>query len=144
MSALFGETPPATFQPDQLEAYAEEFSSTTGPSGNGIVIIRAGEHGSLTSRTGVKPVWLPSFYKKGSYQIVDPTGAGNTFLGGFIAGWNRSKDITESSLYGNVAASFALEQIGLPVPQISGNRELWNKVDVQERLTEYKLRLACK
>ncbi|KAF1842052.1 Ribokinase-like protein [Cucurbitaria berberidis CBS 394.84] len=138
MSALFEDPPLKMLQPDQLEAYALEFSRATGMSGNGIVIIRAGEHGSLATQNAAKKVWLPPYYQDGATKVVDPTGAGNTFLGGFIEGWKRSQDIAEASAFGNVAASFALEQIGLPSCQMRGGKELWNGVQVMDRLTEYK------
>jgi sugar/nucleoside kinase (ribokinase family) len=50
ISALFEDTSPKGFQPDQLEAYALEFCKGTGVSGNGIVVVRCGEYGSLTTR----------------------------------------------------------------------------------------------
>ncbi|OAL54988.1 Ribokinase-like protein [Pyrenochaeta sp. DS3sAY3a] len=94
MSALFEDAPSETFQPDQLEAYAQEFSRATGTSCCGI------------------PVWLPPYYQENSTTVIDPTGAGNTFLGGFIDGWKISQDITEASAYGNIAASFATSRLG--------------------------------
>ncbi|KAH7380178.1 putative PfkB family kinase [Pyrenochaeta sp. MPI-SDFR-AT-0127] len=138
MAAIFEETAPKTFQPEKLEAYAQEFSRDTGTTGNGIVIIRAGEHGSLTTQPLGREVWLPPYYQKGASNVVDPTGARNAFLGGFIHGWKASQDVEEASIYASVAASFALEQIGLPSCQTDGDGETWNGVQVMERLAEYK------
>ncbi|KAF1947637.1 putative PfkB family kinase [Clathrospora elynae] len=140
LSAPFENTPSKAFQPEKLEIYASEFSEAMGRTGNGIVIVRAGEHGSLTVQAPDTKTWLPPYYSKGAKEIADPTGAGNTFLGGFIRGWNDTYDTAEASIYGNVAASFAIEQIGLPSLKHEDQKELWNGVDVMGRHSEYKNR----
>ena len=142
MSAMFENSPSESFQPDRLETFALEFSKAIGPSGNGIVIVRAGEHGSLTTQHAAKNVWLPPYYESSAVKVVDPTGGGNTYLGGFIAGWKTSGDITEASMYGNVAASFAIEQIGLPSCEVNDGEEMWNGTRVMARLSEYRERLS--
>jgi hypothetical protein len=45
-------------------------------------------------------------------SMVDPTGAGDVFAGGFLAGLGKTSDPLEALLYGNVAASFAVEGSG--------------------------------
>ncbi|KAI4638540.1 hypothetical protein J4E93_010095 [Alternaria ventricosa] len=91
---------------------------------------------------GPKSVWLPPYYEPSAVKVIDPTGGGNTYLGGFIAGWKASGDIHEASMYGNVAASFAIEQIGLPSCEVSDGEEIWNGTRVMERLAEYRARLS--
>ena len=142
MTAMFEDSPSESFQPERLEPYALELSKAAGPSGNGIVIVRAGKHGSLTTQHAAKSVWLPPYYESSVTKVVDPTGGGNTYPGGFIAGWKASGDITEASMYGNVAASFAIKQIGLPSCEVSDGEEMWNGIQVMERLSEYKERLS--
>ncbi|KAI4647202.1 uncharacterized protein J4E79_010353 [Alternaria viburni] len=129
---MFENSPCEGFQPGRLETYALEFSKAIGPSGSGIVIVRA-----------AKSVWLPPYYEPSAVKVIDPTGGGNTYLGGFIAGWKASGDIHEASMYGNVAASFAIEQIGLPSCEVSDGEEIWNGTRVMERLAEYRARLSC-
>ena len=46
--------------------------------------------------------------------IVDVTGAGNSYCGGFLTGLGDGLTPLEASLRGAVSASFALEQFGLP------------------------------
>ena len=46
--------------------------------------------------------------------IVDVTGAGNSFCGGFMTGLGDDLSPLEAGLRAAVSASFALEQIGLP------------------------------
>ena len=85
-----------------------------GPDSTGTLIVRASGDGALAMRRDAPTVRVPAFYAHNAPQVVDPTGAGNAFLGGYIAGWLREGDVKEALCYGAVAASFALEQIGLP------------------------------
>jgi adenosine kinase len=45
-------------------------------------------------------------------QVVDPTGAGDSYRGGLITGLARGLDIMQSALMGSVCASFAVECYG--------------------------------
>ncbi|KAH8937320.1 hypothetical protein BDL97_16G022000 [Sphagnum fallax] len=47
-------------------------------------------------------------------KILDPTGCGNTFCGGFLAGWYKTHDLLTAALWGSIAASFMLEYEGVP------------------------------
>jgi len=80
-----------------------------------VVALRMGADGALLGERGradlihVPAVPVP--------QIVDQTGAGNTFCGGFMVGWLRSGgDLREAGCYGAVSASFALESVGVSAP----------------------------
>ncbi|KAI1264207.1 Ribokinase-like protein [Xylariaceae sp. FL1019] len=76
-------------------------------------------------------------------KVVDPTGGGNTFLGGMAVALARGKGLEESAAWGSVAASFAIEQVGMPeIGQDEEGNETWNGVRVQERFEEFKTRLA--
>ena len=46
--------------------------------------------------------------------VVDVTGAGNAYGGGFLVGLASGADPVEAALMAAVSASFALEQFGLP------------------------------
>jgi adenosine kinase len=52
---------------------------------------------------------LPAFKIK---KVVDPTGAGDAWRGGFVSGLMLGKTIKESLKLGNVIASFAVEHYG--------------------------------
>lgn len=45
-------------------------------------------------------------------EVVDPTGAGDAFAGGFLAGWLRGESAERAARRGVVSASFALESWG--------------------------------
>lgn len=84
-------------------------------------------------------MWLPAFFGKDvAGKVVDPTGGGNGFLGGLAVALSRGKELQEAAAWGNVAASFAIEQVGMPVLGKDGmGRETWNGVQVEQRLDEY-------
>jgi sugar/nucleoside kinase (ribokinase family) len=80
-------------------------------AGAQIVALRRGAGGALVHQTGGGSVqMIPPFQTK----VIDPTGAGNAFCGGLLAGWVQTENLTLAGLYGVVAASFMVEQIGLP------------------------------
>jgi sugar/nucleoside kinase (ribokinase family) len=145
ITRLFTDVDPVDFQPEALESYAQTFlDHSIGPQGGGCVVIRAGEHGSLSASRTAGIIWSPAFYPLDSDTlcIVDPTGAGNAFIGGFAMGLQHNLTLEKAAAYGNVAASFALEQIGLPELKMQDLVETWNGVNVLERLEEYNSRLA--
>ncbi|HET6386128.1 MAG TPA: PfkB family carbohydrate kinase [Armatimonadota bacterium] len=78
------------------------------------VIIKKGEHGAICFH-GDSVFVAPPFPLR---RIVDPTGAGDTFAGGFIGYLSRSGDLSEPSIrraviYGSVLASFNIEDFGI-------------------------------
>ncbi|KAK4041197.1 Ribokinase-like protein [Parachaetomium inaequale] len=92
--------------------------------------------------------WVPAYYGEGygkkdvAEKVVDPTGGGNTFLGGLAVALARGKSIEEACAWGHVAASFAIEQVGFPVLSVDEEgRETWNGVRVDDRLREFQERL---
>ena len=75
-----------------------------------IAALRMGELGSLVARAGEKRAWrIPAIEVA---PIVDVTGAGNTYCGGFVVGWRRQRDLALAGCYGAAAASFTLEHVG--------------------------------
>ncbi len=101
--------------------------------GTRFVIIKKGEHGSLLFYDDIV-FPSPAFSLE---NIVDPTGAGDSFAGGMI-GYLASKKSTkistirEAAIYGNVMGSFAVEKYG-----IAGLVRL-NKAQIQNRFRYYK------
>lgn len=72
------------------------------------------------------------------HSVVDPTGGGNAFLGGLAVALARGKEIVEAATWGSVAASLAIEQVGMPVVgSDESGRETWNGVMVDGRLKEF-------
>ncbi len=76
-----------------------------------VVALRMGELGSLVAQQGV-----PGFLHIPAVpvpKVIDVTGAGNAYCGGFLVGWQRTHDLRLASFYGAVSASFAVETVGV-------------------------------
>ncbi|MFQ6025855.1 MAG: PfkB family carbohydrate kinase [Nitrosopumilaceae archaeon] len=101
--------------------------------GTDYVIIKKGEHGSLLFYEDlIFP--SPAFSLE---NIVDPTGAGDTFAGamlGYLASKGKTKlsTIREAVIYGNIMGSFAVEKYG-----VYGLVNL-KKSQIQKRFNQYK------
>jgi sugar/nucleoside kinase (ribokinase family) len=102
--------------------------------GSKFAIIKKGEHGAVlfTSEGSIFPA--AAFFLD---EIVDPTGAGDSFAGGFlghIARRNKTDFATmkEAVIYGNVMGSFVVEDFG--VKRLLGI----TKDDVEERYRKYR------
>ncbi|MFV1980489.1 MAG: PfkB family carbohydrate kinase, partial [Rhodothermia bacterium] len=81
--------------------------------GPDILVIKKGEHGAMLFLDG-SIFWAPALPLE---AIVDPTGAGDTFMGGFAGHLDRCPMIDDSELKravvcGSVMASFCVEQFG--------------------------------
>ena len=71
-------------------------------------VVTLGEQGSVIYVDGEEleiPVVTPE-------EITDPTGVGDAFRGGFLAGYARAWDLKTCGQMGSVAAAFCLEQEG--------------------------------
>lgn len=75
----------------------------------GIAIITTlGQRGVLYESAS-ETIAIPAFTVK---RIIDPTGAGDAFRGGFVAGIVENKTIRQSLIQANALASFAVESYG--------------------------------
>lgn len=73
-----------------------------------IIITTLGGEGVLYEKGGEK-IRVPAYQKT---KVVDPTGAGDAWRGGFIGGILEHKDIKECLMQANALASFAVERYG--------------------------------
>lgn len=77
-----------------------------------LAALRLGAEGSLVGSAAglwhVPAVPVP--------RVVDQTGAGNTYCGGFLAGWLATGSPCEAGCYGAAAAAFSLEATGVADP----------------------------
>ena len=77
------------------------------------VIIKKGEHGALLFNEG-KMFFAPALPLA---EVFDPTGAGDTFAGGFIGYLAKTKDLSfenmkRAIIYGSALASLTVERFG--------------------------------
>ena len=85
---------------------AATFFATQGPS---IVVLKRGRHGSIVFDAESGQVHDVPVYPS---KVKDPTGAGDAYCGGFLAGYLETGDPFEAALYGTVAASYIVEEFG--------------------------------
>ncbi|OKO97755.1 hypothetical protein PENSUB_9681 [Penicillium subrubescens] len=149
LARLFSEPQPDVIDKDKIEDLASKcLDRGVGPDGNGTLIVRAGENGCFISNRNNPAAWLDPFYatmpgETPNAKTVDPTGAGNAFLGSYAVGYLETGSVIKAACYGSVGASFALEQVGMPQLSVQGNEELWNGVNVLSRLEKYMSRQKC-
>lgn len=74
----------------------------------GVVVVTRGKDGADLYTDG-KQVFIPTVPER---QIVDPTGVGDAFRGGFLAGYARGFDWKLCGQIGSLAAVYCLEQKG--------------------------------
>jgi sugar/nucleoside kinase (ribokinase family) len=79
-----------------------------------MVVVKRGEYGVI-SFNGNSIFYVPAYPLE---EVHDPTGAGDTFAGGFMGHLAKTGDLSEKNLrramvYGSVMASFAVEDFGL-------------------------------
>lgn len=126
-----------------IENLCEQWlQSGIGQYDQGAIVVRAGKDGCFVARKGFQK-WLPAYHQSAE-KAVDPTGGGNTFLGGLAVGLVRGgglNSVAEAAAWGSVSASFAIEQIGCPTLSRTEKEEIWNDSRVDERLSEFKERL---
>lgn len=97
-----------------------------------ILVIKKGEHGAVMIDNG-EYFFAPAYPVK---DLKDPTGAGDTFAGGFVGYLAKSayvcqKNLRRAIIYGSTLASFCCEKFSL-------NRlEEINKDDIEKRYLEF-------
>jgi len=101
------------------------------------VIIKLGSHGSILS--GPKGLFLcPAYPLK---KVVDPTGAGDSFVGGLM-GWLAAgrggveARLRQAMVHGSVVASFCCEGFGVTATAKIKRADIERRVKELERLTK--------
>ena len=73
------------------------------------IIVKRGESGQYMFDSSTHTRWeIPSYPSR----MVNPTGAGDAFCGGFLVGYRKTFDPLDAALYGNIAASLVVEGSG--------------------------------
>ncbi|MCD6530345.1 hypothetical protein J7L06_08710 [Candidatus Bathyarchaeota archaeon] len=88
-----------------------------------VVIVTLGGEGALTY-SGGETYFIPSFKVE---RVVDPTGAGDSFVGAFLSEYVRSGDTVWSACVGSASASFTVEGIG--VSELKGGKEIYERAE---------------
>ena len=110
---------------------------TMGPEN---VIIKKGEHGALLFSKG-SMFFAPALPLE---FVFDPTGAGDTFAGGFAGYLTQSKDFSfenmkRAIIYGSAIASFSVEEFGPERLFKLDKHQLESRLKVFKKLTEFEI-----
>ena len=103
-----------------------------------VVLIKRGEYGVLQFSDG-STFATPAYPLE---EVFDPTGAGDSFAGGFLGQLARSGDLSERGLrraivYGSVVASFTVEDFGVKRLAGVGLSEIEERYRSFAKLTDF-------
>jgi sugar/nucleoside kinase (ribokinase family) len=104
------------------------------------LIIKKGEHGALLFQ-GEQLFFAPALLLE---DVFDPTGAGDTFAGGFIGYLAATDDISfenmkRAIIYGSALASFSVEEFGPQRLHRLTEKELNSRVQIFVDLVQYQV-----
>ena len=104
------------------------------------LIIKKGEHGALLFH-GQEMFYAPALPLE---EVFDPTGAGDTFAGGFIGYLAKTGDISfenmkNAVIYGSAMASFCVERFGTERLVNLTETELNNRIAAFKKLSSFNV-----
>ncbi len=104
------------------------------------LIIKKGEHGALLFQ-GDRTFFCPALPLE---EVFDPTGAGDTFAGGFIGYLAKTNDLSfenmkRAIIYGSAMASFCVEKFGTERMQYLSATEINNRVMEFVQLASFEI-----
>jgi len=107
------------------------------------VVIKKGEHGALLFHKN-KIFFAPALPLE---EVFDPTGAGDTFAGGFSGYLTQAGNISFDSMknaiiHGSNLASFCVERFGTERMQALGEREIKERLMQFKELTQFNIELT--
>jgi sugar/nucleoside kinase (ribokinase family) len=103
------------------------------------VIIKKGEHGALLFKD-TSIFFAPAYPLE---DVFDPTGAGDSFAGGFMGYLARTNDLSDANLrraviYGSAMGSFAVEKFSVQRLLEIGAVDISNRVADFRRLVAFE------
>jgi len=106
------------------------------------VVIKKGEHGALLFNNG-NVFFAPALPLE---EVFDPTGAGDTFAGGFIGYLTKTEDLSFNNMknaiiYGSNLASFCVEKFGTEKMESLSQIEIKNRLSQFKELTQFDIAL---
>ncbi|WP_296311539.1 PfkB family carbohydrate kinase [Winogradskyella sp. UBA3174] len=113
---------------------------TMGPK---YVVIKKGEHGALLFHNE-NIFYAPALPLE---EVFDPTGAGDTFAGGFSGYLAKTGDFSfenmkKAVIYGSTLASFCVEKFGTERMQTLTDKEIYKRLDQFKSLTQFDIELT--
>ncbi len=107
------------------------------------VVIKKGEHGALLFHDD-SVFYAPALPLE---EVFDPTGAGDTFAGGFAGYLARSEDFSfenmkKAVIYGSTLASFSVEKFGTERMLNLTSEEIRKRLHQFKQLTQFEIELT--
>ena len=107
------------------------------------VVIKKGEHGALLFHEN-QVFFCPALPLE---DVFDPTGAGDTFAGGFVGWLDKTKDISFDNMkralvYGSAMASFCVEKFGTERMVNLSSEEIKDRLKQFKELTQFDIELS--
>lgn len=97
VKSLFGDIPMAQAASRLMELGAEH------------AVIKLGKRGCLVNQDGAV-IFVDVYH---SDVVKDPTGAGDSFCGGFLVGYSKTHDLLTAAKYRTVSSSYVIEDFGV-------------------------------
>ncbi len=87
-----------------------EMMETIADYGCEIVVVKRGVRGQYLYDRATRGRWeIPAY----PARVADPTGAGDAYCGGFLAGYKKTYEPVQAALYGSISASLTVEGSGI-------------------------------
>ncbi len=107
------------------------------------VVIKKGEHGALLFHDG-EAFFAPALPLE---EVFDPTGAGDTFAGGFTGYLAKTEDLSfenmkNAVIHGSNLASFCVEKFGTERMQNLSEKEVNKRLMQFRQLTQYEMSIS--
>jgi len=107
------------------------------------VVIKKGEHGALLFNEG-KMFYAPALPLA---DVFDPTGAGDTFAGGFCGYLTKTGDVSfenmkNAIIYGSNLASFCVEKFGTQRMEELTSEEVKTRLQAFKELTQFDIEIS--
>ena len=107
------------------------------------VVIKKGEHGALLF-SGDNVFFAPALPLE---EVFDPTGAGDTFAGGFAGFLSKTNNFTfenmkKAVVYGSALASFTVEKFGTERISNLSSKEVFERLQMFKNLTQFDIELT--
>ena len=107
------------------------------------VVIKKGEHGALLFNHG-KMFYAPALPLA---EVFDPTGAGDTFAGGFCGYLAKTENLSfenmkNAIIYGSNLASFCVEKFGTERMQELSSKDVKTRLKAFKDLTQFDIKIS--
>lgn len=107
------------------------------------VVIKKGEHGALLF-SGDNVFFAPALPLE---EVFDPTGAGDTFAGGFAGFLSKTNNFSfenmkKAVVYGSALASFTVEKFGTERISNLSSKEVFERLQMFKNLTQFDIELT--